>query len=205
MGSECGRIRPVHSVEKFYVPVFSPYALPITPSTTPHPVISVISTNHHPSCTTKLPLKPPYAPRPSLTTGHSPHFTDPCTACIPRFVPSSYGPFSAETPEIHPNLPKSAGTHATHKYHTQISNIHSPSYFPLESIPYMVCTAHSACPRQPPGTPTIPASNEPLYILHPYIAPIPYPYGRYTWQVLPYRFPFYPSVLWKITREGYHT
>ena len=141
------------------------------------------------------PQKPPYAPRPSLTTGHSLRSTDPYTACIPRFLRFPYSPFSAETPEIHPNLPKSAGTHATHKYHTQISNIHSPSYFPLESIPYMVCTAHPARPRQPPGTPTIPASNEPLYILHPYIAPIPYPYGRYTWQVLPYRFPFYPSVL----------
>ena len=175
----------------------SPPPLPHTPLFPPFPRIIT------PSCTTKLPLKPPYALRPPLTTGHSPRPADSYTACIPRFLPVLLRPFSAETLEIHPNLPKSAGTHATHKYHTQISNTHSPSYVPLESIPYMVCTTHPTRLRQPPGTPTIPASNEPLYVPYPSIAPIPHPNDQYTWQVLPYRFPFYPSVLWKITREGY--
>ena len=165
---------------------FPPFPPPISPSHTPD-----------------MPPNPPYAPRPSLTTGHSLRPADPYTACIPRFLRFPYSPFSAETPEDHPNLPKSAGTHATHKYCTQISNIHSPSYVPLESIPYMVCTTHPTRLRQPPGTPTIPASNEPLYVPYPSIAPIPHPNDQYTWQVLPYRFPFYPSVLWKITREGY--
>ena len=131
-------------------------------STTLNPPFSVLSPPTSPSHTTDMPPKPPYAPRPSLTTGHSLRPADPYTACIPRFLPVLLCPFSAETPEIHPNPSQSAGTHATHKYHTRISNIYSPSYFPLESIPYMVCTTHPTRLRQPPGTPTIPASNNPL-------------------------------------------
>ena len=172
--------------------------LPHTPLFPPFPRTITLLYHQTPSET---------AIRPEAPSHHrsQPSFHRPVHRLYPPFSPVPLRPFSAETLEIHPNLPKSAGTHATHKYHTQISNTYSPPYPSYGSLPYMVCTTHLACLRQPPGTPTIPASNEPLYILHPYIAPIPYPNDRYTWQVLPYRFPFYPSVLWKITREGYHT
>lgn len=159
-----------------------------------------------------LPLR--YHRNPSETTihpGHPSHhrpqsrFHTLTDALYPRFSPLFLRPFPAKTPETYPNPPRSAGTYATHRCHTRISNIYSLSYFSHESLPHMACTACSTCLQPPSGTPAIPATNNPLYVTHSCMAPIRHLNDRHTWQALPSRFPFYPSVLWKITRERYHT
>lgn len=168
---------------------------PSSPFTTPHPVISALSTNHHPSRTTKRPLKPPYAPRPSLTTSHSPRPADPYTACIPRFLPFSYArspPKSRKSTQTCPNPQvHMSRTNTIHKYRTYISNLISPMdlFHTWYALP--IQPAPDSRPAHPLSRPQMNHSISCIHTLHQFLTQMAGIHGRYSRTVSPFTPPFY--------------
>lgn len=148
-----------------------------------------------PSHTTDMPPKPPYAPRPSLTTGHSLRPADPHTACIPPFCPLLLRPFSAETPEIHPTCPNPQvhmpRTNTTHKYRTYIPHLIPPldlfhTWYALPIQP-----APDSRPARPLSRPQMNPSISCIHTSHRFLTQMAGIHGRYSRTVSPFTPPFY--------------
>lgn len=161
-----------------HTPLFPPFSPPI-------------SSSH----TTDMPPKPPYAPRPPLTTGHSPRPTDPYTACIPRFVPSSYARFppkSRKSAQICPNpqvhMPR---TNTTHKYRTYISNLISPMdlFHTWYALPIQPTPDNR--PARPLSRPQMNPSISCIHTSHRFLTHMAGIHGRYSRTVSPFTPPFY--------------
>lgn len=174
------------------------FLLMLFPSSPPQP-----STRHFPpfpppispSHTTDMPPKPPYAPRPSLTTGYSLRSTDPHTACIPRFLrfPYARSPLkpwkptqTCPSPQAH--MPR---TDAAHKYRTYIPHPISPlnPFHTWYALP--IQPAPDSRPARPLSRPQMNPSISPIHASHSSVTQMTGIHGRYSCSVSPFTPPSY--------------
>lgn len=164
-------------------------------STTLTPPFSALSPPISPSHTTDMPPKPPYAPRPALTTGHSLRPADPHTACIPGFLPFSYGRFPPKPRKSTQTCPSPQAhmlrTDAAHKYRTYIPHLIPP--MDLSHIWHVlpIQPASDSHPARPLSRPQMNPSISPIHASHSSVTQMTGIHGRYSCSVSPFTPPSY--------------
>ena len=199
MGSEGGWIGSVHPLEKFYVPVFSPYALPIIPSTILH--------NPQPAIFRPfLLLYPPLIP---LTCSQNRHTSrDPLSLPVTALVPQTRTPpvspvFSGSLTARSPPKPRKSTqtgpnpqahmprTNTTHKYRTYIPHPISPlnPFHTWYALP--IHPAPDSRPARPLSRPQMNPSISPTHPSHLFLTHMAGIHGRYSHSVSPFTPPSY--------------